>query len=71
MSEYRTAEQFEEIVKSTFNGNWSQGAREAVEFGFYANDLINMQEQAKANEEIHFEDDTDIAIVIELAQKYR
>ena len=44
MNEYRTDLQFEEIVDSVINGNWTQGAEKCVEYGFYAQDLINKQE---------------------------
>jgi len=65
---YRTHEQFQEIVENCINGNWQDAGRNCIEYGFYANDLI------KANEEgIYptFEEDTDIAIVIEIATRLR
>ena len=45
MTKYRTNEQFEEIVESATNGNWSQAFKECVDYGFYANDLIEMYEE--------------------------
>ena len=66
MKEYRTAKQFEEIADSCLNGNWNTAAKECVEYGFYANDLI------KANEENDlFADLTDLAILTELAAEIR
>lgn len=41
LNKYRTAEQFEEIIDSMTNGNWSQAAKECIEYGFWANDLLN------------------------------
>ena len=41
MKEYRTLEQFEEIADNCLNGNWTDAAKGCVEYGFYANDLIN------------------------------
>ena len=38
--EYRTEYQFEQIVISTINGNWQQAAKQCVDYGFYASDLI-------------------------------
>jgi len=45
MKEYRTQEQFEEIMESAMNGNWTQAFREAEEYGFYAQDLIKYYNQ--------------------------
>ena len=68
MNEYRTDLQFEEIVDSVINGNWTQGAEKCVEYGFYAQDLINKQEDECLPS---FNDDTDIALVAEMAQERR
>lgn len=69
--EYRTPEQFREIVDSMINGNWSQAARECVEYGFYANDLLKALE-ADDNWE---DDDTsllpDLVLLAELAAEVR
>lgn len=74
MSEYRTQEQFAEIVETMTNGNWTQAAKDCVEYGFYANDLLNALEA----------DDTvdecgqrwcvlvkDFVLLIEMAQELR
>jgi hypothetical protein len=49
--QYRTVDQFEEILESMTNGNWTQAAGEAVEYGFYANDLLNALEAHDLYEE--------------------
>lgn len=64
--EYRTLEQFEEIADSCYNGNWSYAAKECVEYGFYANDLIKFNEEHEL-----FQDKHDIAILAEMAMKLR
>jgi len=38
--EYRTAEQFAEIIETNNNGNLSHSYELAEEYGFYASDLI-------------------------------
>lgn len=64
--EYRTAEQFEEIAENCLNGNWSDAAKNCVEYGFYANDL------RKFNEELElFDDIYDIAELVEMAERLR
>ena len=42
--EYRTDEQFKEILDSIINGNISQAQKEVIEYGFYAIDLKNAYE---------------------------
>lgn len=37
--EYRTEEQFMEIIDSMTNGNWTQASKEIVEYGFYSGDI--------------------------------
>ena len=64
--EYRTAEQFETIAENCINGNWKDAAKNCIEYGFYANDLINHQEQTNL-----FDDLTDLAILAELAAELR
>ena len=39
--EYRTQEQFDEIVHCVINGNYSQASKFTVEYGFYATDFKN------------------------------
>jgi len=66
--EYRTEEQWETICENAVNGNWQDAGQNCVDFGFYANDLINKYE----NEEFHLLDDpTDLAILVEIAMKIR
>lgn len=66
MKQYRTQEQLEEIADNCNNGNWSDGAKGCVEYGFYVNDFSNME----ASE--YFSDGwEDIAIVCEMAMKLR
>lgn len=71
MKVYRTKEQFESIVNNCINGNWQDAADYCVEYGFWANDLIKMNEEAEENYETYFEDKTDIAIVVEKAMQIR
>ena len=66
--EYRTEEQWETICENAVNGNWQDAGQNCVDFGFYANDLINKYE----NEDFHLLDDpTDLAILVEIAMKIR
>ena len=66
--EYRTEEQWETICENAANGNWQDAGQNCVDFGFYANDLINKYE----NEDFHLLDDpTDIAILVEISMKIR
>lgn len=71
MREYRTQEQFEEIVDHTINGNWHDAGRDCVTYGFYANDLIKMNTENKEDGGITFDEDYDIAELIEIATKIR
>lgn len=66
MKEYRTQEQFESIADNCINGNWTDAAKECVDFGFYANDLIKFNKELKL-----FDDLYDIAELVELAQEIR
>jgi len=66
MKNYRTLEQFEEITENCLNGNWTDAAKNCIEYGFYSNDLI------KFNKEYEFFDDLyDLVELIELATKLR
>lgn len=67
---YRTDEQYQEIVESTYNGNWSQAYQYAYEGGFWAQDLINKHEEFK-DEGMSFGDETDLALVVEGTMKIR
>ena len=69
MSDYRTQEQFDEVLESITNGNWTQGANECIEYGFFANDLLNAYDVSI------YADDTetlrDLVELVELATKLR
>ena len=68
--EYRTLEQWEEICESAINGNWSQAGQECVDYGFWADDMINMFEVAGELAYPNLEP-TDLAILTEIAMKIR
>lgn len=69
---YRTMEQFEEIVDSAINGNWTQAAEECIEYGFYANDLINRYKEMIENVgELAYFEPTDLALLAEEAERIR
>ena len=65
-TEYRTDEQFESIADNCLNGNWTDAAKECIEYGFFANDLRIKNEELEL-----FTDLYDIAELAELAQKLR
>jgi hypothetical protein len=69
MKQYRTKEQFFDIVDSAINGNWSEAGKSAVEYGFYANDFANKCEEYV--EEVSFFDQADFALIVEIAEKIR
>jgi len=64
--QFRTEEQFESIAENCYNGNWTDAANECIEYGFYANDLINYNKELEL-----FSDLYDIAELAELAMKLR
>jgi len=66
MAEYRTNEQFEEIAENCLNGNWSDAGQNCVDYGFYANDLINKNKELEL-----FDDIYDLVELIEIATKKR
>ncbi len=47
--EYRTREQYEEIVESMENGNWTQAAEFANDSGFWVTDLLNFFDEDVAD----------------------
>lgn len=72
MTVYRTDKQFEEIIESATNGNWRQAAEECIEYGFYANDLINKYNNYKEEYGgFSYFEVTDISILVELATEIR
>lgn len=66
MKQYRTLEQFETIADNCLNGNWSDAAKNCVEYGFYANDLRKFNEETGL-----FDDIYDLVELAEMAQKMR
>lgn len=64
--EYRTEAQFIEIAENCLNGNWSDAGNNCVEYGFYANDLINWNKELEL-----FSDLYDLTELIEIATKIR
>ena len=71
LKEHRTAEQFQEILNSATNGNWSVAFKEAEEYGFYASDLIKANQEAMEMGAFYFQDLTDLALISEGTQKLR
>jgi hypothetical protein len=69
MNKYRTIEQFETIVNSAHNGNWNQSAEQAIEYGFYATDFMQMIKEH--NELFSYIDQTDLILIIERATQLR
>ena len=71
---HRTREQFEEIVESATNGNWTQAGQECVDYGFCANDLIKQYKQIEEEfgcEPYTYFEKSDIALIVEIATKLR
>ena len=66
MKTYRTDEQFESIADNCLNGNWTDAAKECIEYGFFANDLINKNKSLEL-----FDDLYDLVELIEIATKLR
>ena len=72
MKEYRTQEQFEEIMDNVVNGNWTDAAQNCVEYGFYANDLLKMLEDEEAGMPYELGvNAADIALLVEMAAERR
>ena len=68
MKTYRTDEQWETMCENALNGNWADAAQNAVDFGFYVQDMINKYEA----EEYHIlSEQTDIAYLGEMAANIR
>jgi len=68
--EYRTKEQFNELIETAINGNWSDAAAYVVEYGFYANDLIQAYKNSYFVDSDYFEA-TDLCIIVEAAAELR
>lgn len=71
MKQYRTQEQFNDIVENVINGNWTDAAKQCVEYGFYAHDLIKFHNDSIDTGEWCFDDLTDIAQLAEMAERLR
>ena len=67
MKEYRTDEQWNNMVENIINGNWSDAAQNAVDAGFYSNDMINRIE----SDELNGAELTDFIILSEMAENLR
>jgi len=69
--EYRTQEQFDEIVESVINGNYSQAGQLTVEYGFDATDLKNFVDNSEWVHNHKYFDTEDLYWVIETATTIR
>lgn len=69
MKQYRTYEQFIDIVENMLNGNWTDAAKLCAESGYYANDLKMTYENDP--ESCPVDDIWDFVELIEMAAKYR
>jgi len=69
--EYRTQEQFDEIVDSVINGNYSQAGQLTVEYGFDATDLKNFVDNSEWVHNHKYFDTEDLYWVIETATTIR
>lgn len=70
--EYQTQSQFNEIMESLNNGQRKQAARQCVDYGFYASDLIDKAEECDYQDNfVFYEVLKDIAILAELAESMR
>ena len=69
--QYRTQEQFDEIVDSLINGNFNQAVDFVIEYGFYAQDLRGFIDNAmESHDNIYFKNE-DFYQLIETATKKR
>jgi len=57
---YRTFEQYESIAENCVNGNWTDAAKEAIEGGFSANDLIEFEKEHQFLDEPY-----DVAVLVD------
>ena len=69
MTEYRTQEQFDEIVDSIINGNFDQAVNLVLDYGFYAQELRQCINNTLV--ESPYFDNEDLYQVIETATKKR
>jgi len=66
--EYRTEEQFIDIMENAINGNWSDAFKGAEEGGFFAQDLIRHYENIGEMYGFELED---LVYIAEGAQRLR
>jgi len=71
MTEYRTQEQFDEIVESVINGNYSQAGQLTVDYGFDATDFKNFVDNSEWVHNHKYFDTEDLYWVIETATTIR
>ena len=71
MTEYRTQEQFDEIVESVINGNYSQAGQLTVDYGFDATDLASYTKTTEWVQNHKYFDFRDLYWVIETATTIR
>lgn len=69
--QYRTQEQFNQIVESVINGNYTQASQLAVEYGFYASDFKAYIENTEWVHGHPYFDAIDLYWVIQDATKLR
>ncbi len=68
MKNYRTEDQFIDLMDSAANGNFSEAAKTAEEAGFYAQDLI---EHYHNTVEVYGWDFEDLVYISQMAQELR
>ena len=71
LNQYRTEEQFLEVMDDCFNGNFEQGARNFVQFGFSAHEYIERLEEyceGLVNDNVKIELLKDLATLLEVKQ---
>jgi len=66
---YRTYKQFKEMLENMVNGNWTDAGENGREYGFYANDILNMLDEYE--DEFSYIDIKDIVLLVEVIQKGR
>jgi hypothetical protein len=69
-TEYRTAAQFETIADLAYNGNWSDAIESCVDYGFFAQDLVEHYDNQEASGTLYIPA-TALAILAEGAAESR
>ena len=71
VKEYRSLNQWNDILDAIENGNWTQAANKVVEYGFYASDLVDFYrddlDNAEGDQDLYFLDEIDLVLLIESA----